>query len=237
MNVFETIKRNRRIVIIGAGSVYAITAVALAAGFTSNGIDGYQAIALAVGFTLPATLALLSLNRRPSLLTAAWMAALASAVIVIELSPVWIVIAVAWGIASRSRPRPAPDARWMTWGRPLLAVATVVPVFVLFMHLDPVCTTTYSDGRTEVVDASTRGFQSGWQFPGSTYSGGIQSSTQAVDGSAVAGPDLVSEQCDSDTVVWWEALISVATSASILGWASRWPTSNQLTSDRVGAAV
>jgi hypothetical protein len=221
MNVFETIKRNRRIVTIGAGAVYLITAFALITGITSRGIGAYQAIALAVAFTLPATLALLSLNQRPSLLTVAWMAALVDAFVQIELSPIWIVIAVAWGFAGRSRPRPAVEARWMTWGRPLLAVMVAVPVFALFMHLDPVCTTTFADGHTETVDATSRGFQTGWQF-GSSYS-----STSSSDSSS-EGAGSVSESCASNTVVWWEALLSVGTSAAVLGAATRWPTSHSL---------
>lgn len=223
MNVFETIKRNRRIVMIGAGAVYLITAVALVAGINSGGIGVYQAIALAVAFTLPATLALLSLNQRPSLLTVAWMAALVNAFVVIELSPVWIAIAVAWGFAGRNRPRPAIEARWMTWGRPLLALMVAVPVFTLFMHLDPVCTTTYADGHTETVEASGQGFPSGWQF-GSSYS------TNSGSVSSLGG-DSVSQDCSSNTVVWWEALLSIAASAAVVGLASRWPTSEQLGSE------
>jgi hypothetical protein len=223
MNVFETIKRNRRIVMIGAGAVYLITAFALIAGMTSGGIGAYQAIALAVAFSLPATLALLSLNQRPSLLTVAWMAALVNAFVVIELSPVWIVIAVAWGFAGRNRPRPAIEARWMTWGRPLLALMVAVPVFALFMHLDPVCTTTFADGHTETVEATDQGFPTGWQF-GSSYS------TNSGSASSLGG-DSVSQDCSSNTVVWWEALLSIAASAAVVGVASRWPTSEKLGSE------
>lgn len=226
MNVFETIKRNRRIVMIGAGAVYLITAFALIAGITSGGIGAYQAIALAVAVTLPATLALLSLNQRPSLLTVAWMAALVAAFAVIELSPVWIAIAIAWGFASRSRPRPAVEARWMTWGRPLLALMVIVPVFVLFIHLDPVCTRTYADGRTESVSAASQGFQTGWQF-GNSYSTNSGSSS-----SSPLGVDSVSEDCSSNTVVWWEALLSIAASAAVVGAATRWPTSEQLVAEQ-----
>ncbi len=222
MNVFETIKQNRRIVMIGAGAVYLITTFALIAGITSGAIGAYQAIALAVAFTLPATLAMLSLNQRPSLLTVAWMAALVNAFVVIELSPVWIVIAVAWGFAGRNRPRPAIEARWMTWGRPLLALMVAVPVFTLFMHLDPVCTTTYADGHTETVKATDQ--PTGWQF-GSTYTSSTGSSSSSI------GTDSVSETCDSNTVVWWEALVSIAASAAVVGVASRWPTSEQLGSE------
>ncbi|MBK5266171.1 MAG: hypothetical protein JJE47_01930 [Acidimicrobiia bacterium] len=221
MNVFETIKRNRRIVMIGAGAVYLITAFALVAGISSGGIGVYQAIALAVAFTLPATLALLSLNQRPSLLTVAWMAALVAGFAVIELSPVWIVVAIAWGFASRNRPRPAVEARWMTWGRPLLALMVAVPVFILFMHLDPVCTTTYADGHTETVIGTSGGFASGWQF-GSSYS------TSSGSASSPGGTGSVSENCDSNTVVWWEALLSIAASAAVVGVARRWPTSESL---------
>ncbi len=223
MNVFKTIKRNRRIVIIGAAAVYAITAVVLVAGLSSGSIEIFRAISLAVATTLPATLALMSLDRRPSLLTVAWMAAIVSAFLIITASPIWIVIAIAWGYASRSRPRPAPDALWMTLGRPLLAFTVVIPVFVMFTHLDPVCTITYQDGSIENVDAASRGFETGWKF-GATLNGWTETSSF----SALPPGDFESEECSSDTVVWWEALASVAGSAAVLGAASRWPTSEHL---------
>lgn len=231
MNVFETIKRNRRIVIIAAGAVYLITAIALGFGLTSGNIEIFRAIGLAVAATLPATLALMSLNRRPSLLTVAWMAAVVSAFVIITASPIWIVVALAWGFASRNRPRPAPEARWMTVGRPLMALAVVVPIFVMFAHADPVCTVTYQDGRTETIDAATRGMDTGWQF-GSSFgsSTGMSSSTSG-------GSDTQSEECSSDTVVWWEGLASLVASAAVTGVASRWPTSDQLAPEASSVSV
>lgn len=224
MNVFDTIKRNRRIVIIGAGAVYAITAIALGVGLISGNIEIFRAIGLAVAATLPASLALLSLSQRPSLLTVAWMAALVSATVVITASPIWIVVALAWGFSSRNRPRPAPDARWMTVGRPVMALAVVIPIFVMFAHVDPACTITYRDGSVEVIDPATRGMEAGWQFGGSTFGGSTSFGTSA-------GSDTQSEECTSDTVVWWEGLASVVASAAIFGLARRWPTSEQLVSD------
>ncbi|MDH5503732.1 MAG: hypothetical protein OEY98_06890 [Acidimicrobiia bacterium] len=222
MNVFETIQRNRRIVIIAAAAVYLITAVALGAGLISGSIEVFRAVGLAIAATLPATLALMSLDQRPSLLTVAWMAAVVSAFVVITASPIWVVVALAWGFASRNRPRPAPDARWMTVARPLMALAVVVPIFVMFVHADPVCTVTYRDGRTESVDPATRGMATGWQF-GSSFG-----STTGMSSGTSVGSDTESEQCSSDTVVWWEAVASVLASAAVLGVASRWPTSDQL---------
>ncbi len=231
MNVFETIKRNRRIVIIAAAAVYLITAIALGFGLTSGNIEIFRAISMAIAVTLPATLALMSLNRRPSLLTVAWMAAVVSAFVVITASPIWIVVALAWGFASRNRPRPAPEARWMTVGRPLMALAVVVPIFVMFAHADPVCTVTYQDGRTETIDPASRGMESGWQFGNSFGSStGMSSSTSA-------GSDTESEECTSDTVVWWEGLASMVASAAYLGVASRWPTSDQLAPEAASVSV
>lgn len=219
MNVFQTIKRNRRIVIIGAGVVYAIAAAALIAGVISGGIGILQAAALGIAATLPATMAVVSLDRRPSLLPVAWMAALVGAFLIITASPVWIVVALAWAFAGRSRPRPARDTRWMRWARPLLAIAVALPVYVMSTHLDPACTSTFADGHTEAVDPARRGFETGWLF-GRTMS----SSTQTTTG----GPDVVEENCASDTVVWWEALASILASSAIVGAALRWPTSDQL---------
>ena len=231
MNVFETIQRNRRIVIIAAAAVYMITAVALGAGLISGNIEVFRAIGLAIAATLPATLALMSLNQRPSLLTVAWMAAVVSAFVVITASPIWIVVALAWGFASRNRPRPAPEARWMMVGRPLMALAVVVPIFVMFAHADPVCTVTYRDGRTESIDPATRGMTAGWQL-GNSFGG----STGMSSGTA-GGSDTQSEECSSDTVVWWEGLASLVASAAVIGVASRWPTSDQLAPESASGSV
>ena len=232
MNVFETIKRNRRIVIIAAGAVYLITAVALGAGVVSGNIEIFRAISLAVAATLPATMALMSLNGRPSLLTVAWMAALVSALVIITASPIWIVVALAWGFASRNRPRPAPEARWMTVGRPLMALAVIVPIFVMFSHVDPVCTVTYQDGRVENVDPASRGMETGWRVGGTFFSGGFESSS-----GTSAGSETQTEECTSDTVVWWEGLASVIASAAVIGVASRWPTSDQLAPEAASVGV
>lgn len=237
MNVFETIKRNRRIVIIAAATVYAIAGIGLYAGLTSGAIELYRAVSLAIGATLPATLALMSLRQRPSLLTVAWMSALVSAFVIITASPIWVVVAVAWGYASGRRPRPAPHARWMTWARPLLALAVALPILVMFAHLDPVCTVTSSDGTVENVDPASRGFDQGWQL-GSSLNGGSSMSTS---GSTTADEDasgtFSTEECTSDTVVWWEALASLATSAAVVGIASRWPTSGHLVEEQQPAVV
>lgn len=237
MNVFDTIKRNRRIILGGAVAVYAIAALALVGGVTSGSIELYRAISLAIAATLPATLAVISLQRRPTLLTAAWMSAVVSAVALITVGWIWIVVAIAWGYASGRRPRPAPDARWMTWARPVLALAVVLPIVVMFAHLDPVCTVTSSDGTVENIDPASRGYAEGWQLGGSFFAGGSTTSTSASSAS-VAGSTteteaetFTSEECSSDTVVWWEALASVATSAAVVGVASRWPTSEQLVTE------
>ncbi len=238
MNVFETIKRNRRIVLGGAVAVYAIAALALVGGVTSGSIELYRAISLAIAATLPATLAVISLQRRPTLLTAAWMSAVVSAFVLITVGWIWMVVAIAWGYASGRRPRPAPDARWMTWARPLLALAVVLPMVVMFAHLDPVCTVTSSDGTVENIDPASRGYAEGWQLGGSFFAGGSTTSTSASSASVAGSTSseneaetFTTEECTSDTVVWWEALNSVGASAAVLGVASRWPTSEKLVAE------
>jgi hypothetical protein len=221
MNVYQTIKRGRRIVIGTAGAVYLLAAVMLAVAGGSGGITPWQAVAIWVAVTLPATLALIALDRRPSLLPAAWMAAIVAGATVLESAPVWIVVAVIWARIASSRPRPPAERRWMSWGRPLLAAGLFVPVMLLMIHTDPVCTATYADGHVESLDPATRGFSEGWRFP-------LAWSQSNIGSESTSGPSSVSEECSSDTVVWWEAVVSVMASGLVVYLALRWPTAHDL---------
>ncbi len=222
MSVYGQMKRNRRIVAGTAGLVIALAVVLSILGVVSeNGLGLLQALATAAAFTLPAWFALISLDRRPSLLPAAAMAALVVGFLALELMPLWLIVAIVWGLVARSRIRPAPEPRWARFGRPILAIAAVVPVLVLLAHLDPACTVTYADGRTEQVDPADRGLESGWQI------GPVGSSSSITSEGAVR-----SEECASDTVVWWEAAFSLGATAGIVALALRWPTGESLVADR-----
>lgn len=218
MTTFRQIKRNRRIV---AGTAVLVTVAAVAAMtigvFSDGGPGAFQAIATLAALTLPAVFALISLDRRPSLLPGAVMAALIVGVLVLGLLPLWLVVAIVWGMVARNRLRPALEPRWAWFGRPLLAAAVALPMLLMFSHLDPVCNVTYTDGRVQQVDAATHGYPSGWRFSLGTSTTRIES---------VSG--VTAETCSSDTVMWWEATLSLVATTGIVLLALRWPTGNQL---------
>ena len=215
MTMFRQIKRNRRIV---AGTAVLVMVLAVAIGvFADDGPGVLQATATVAALALPAVFALISLDRRPSLLPGAVMAAIIAGVLVLGLLPLWLVVAIVWGMVARTRPRPAPEPRWAWFGRPLLAAAVAFPMLLMFTHLDPVCTVTYTDGRVQQVDAATHGYPTGWRFSFDTYTTGSES---------VSG--VTAQACSSDTVVWWEATFSLIATAGIVLLARRWPTGNQL---------
>jgi hypothetical protein len=218
MNTYLDIKSGRRL--IWAGIVFgAAVALALAiATYMSNDGSALRATATFGLVSIPAALALLSLDRRPSLLTAAAMAALVQGVILLTsgLGLLQVIPAILWYLAGQKRPRSAAAPGWATWARPLLAVATLLPLVVMFSHLDPICTVTDADGRvlSSEVDSDAR---SGWAPLSLGSSAG--SSTDS---------DGVTRSCTSDTVQPWESAASLAVSVLIVGLASRWPTANQL---------
>lgn len=221
MTTFRRIKRSRRIVAGSAGLVTATAAITLALGVLPEGGPGIlQGVATLAAIALPAVFALLSLDGRPSLLVGAVMAALVSGVLSLVLLPAWLVVAIIWGWVAKARPRPVAEPRWAWFGRPLLAAAVAVPIVLMFSHLDPVCTIDYADGRVEQIDAATRGYTTGWRLgAGSTFT------------SSDSGSDITAETCSSDTVVWWEAALSLLATSGIVVAAFQWPTGHELADD------
>lgn len=224
MDTYKRIRRNRSIV-KGSASIVILFAIGGAAfGIRSETeLTVLQAVATAVALTLPAAFALVSLERRPSLLPAAVFAAAAIAVAVPEFLPVWLLAGGAWILAIRNRPRPLLEPRRVWLGRPLLAVTVIVPLILLFGHADPACTLMTEDGRVEEVDPATRGLNSGWRWglPGSSIS------ISSFGSSTGEGPTEV-EECSSDRVLPWESLASLTASGLIVGLAFRWPTTARL---------
>jgi hypothetical protein len=185
---------------------------------SAAGAAALVAIATAAALALPAAFALLSLDRRPSLLLAAVIAAAVIGTTIPESLPVWLIAGGAWIFAIRGRPRPLREPRWARLGRPLLAVTVVVPLIFLFAHADPACTVTTDGGRVEQLDPAVRGLQSGWRWGFSSSSLSVSSSAS----SAGEGTTQV-EECSSDRVMPWEALSSLAASGLIIALAFRWP--------------
>jgi hypothetical protein len=175
--------------------------------------------------SIPSTMAVFSLDRRPSLRTAAAMAALFPAFMLLTslIGLAYFVIAILWYLAGQKRPREAASPEWATWARPFLAALVVLPLFALSAHLDPQCTITDADGNVTVTTETN--FPTGWNF-----GWGMTSGTGSSDGTG-------SRTCVSNTIVWWEAALSIALSAGIVVLASRWPTAESLATSTPTKAV
>lgn len=222
MTTYREIKTGRRL--IWTGIIFGVSiALALAiATFMSENGSALRAGAILAFTSIPAAFALLALDRRPSLLTAAAMAALVQGVLLLTsgLGLLQVIPAILWYLAGQKRPRPAAAPTWATWARPLLAVATLLPLVVMFSHLDPICTVTDADGTVVSTEVDTSA-PSGWTLS----LGGLTSSSTGTDS------DGVTRSCTSDTVRPWESALSLAVSALIVGMATRWPTATRLTEE------
>lgn len=221
MNLYQDIKRNRRLVGGGIVVLYAMTlAVIVLRSFNADRLDLQTALgtlALAVVIALPPTIAWLSLDRRPGLLPAAALAAVMVGFGASVFMPIFLIVAFLWGRAWWGRPVPVETSRPLWWARVALALGAFVALFMLFVHIDPVCTQTMADGSTVSIDAGSRGFQSGWRFATATTS--FSQST-----SGPVGAEVVSETCSSDEIVAGESLASLVVSALVVALATRWPT-------------
>jgi hypothetical protein len=178
----------------------------------------YSALAFAAMLAIPSIFAFISLDRRPSLLTAATMTAVVAGVFLIMagIGFIYFLVATLWYFANGRRPRPAPAPSWATWGRPLLAAAALVPLLVLVAHLDPECTVTSADGT--VTSAPADGYPTGWSFAFGT------------SGSGHSG-DGTTTSCTSNTIRPWEALSSLAMTSGLAWVGTRWPTTAELEPD------
>lgn len=222
MPVYETIRLNRRMTWVGIILGYALAAVLVGVRITNNDSTAGEvlgSVALGVAASVAPTMALLSLDRRPSLLPAASLIAMLMGVVELTLLPFWLLLALVWGRAHNRRPMKAEVSRSRWWGRAAMAFGVVLSVFVLFVHLDPYCTETMADGTVRQVDPVDRGMSSGWRF-GSTTSQGTDTSQSGFDGP-------VSSRCISDTIVWGEALASLLLSLTVVGAALRWPVNSE----------
>jgi len=218
VNTYNDIVSSRRLIKIGIVLDYA-AALALMViriintdQLTAGEILG--SVALGAALATPATLALLSLDRRPSLLPAAAIGVLATSVVALFLLPIWLAVAFLWYRAWTVRPVAAKMSRWWAAGRIGLGFLMAASILVLFVHLDPACTQHLTDGTTRSVDASSRGFTTGWIFGDGTTSS---------SGTFTSDNDVASETCTSDTIVLGEALASLAITGLVLAVGFRWP--------------
>jgi hypothetical protein len=217
MNAYRDIKTGRRL--IWAGIIFVVSMALAIASYMSQDGSALKALAVLAFMSIPAALALLALDRRPSLLTAAAMSALVQGVLLLTsgLGLLQVIPAILWYLAGQKRPRAAAAPTWATWARPLLAVATLLPLVVMFSHLDPICKVTDAGGTVVSSEVDTNA-PSGWALS----LGGLTSSSTDTDS------DGVTRSCTSDTVRPWESALSLAVSALIVGLATRWPTGTRL---------
>jgi hypothetical protein len=221
MSTYSDIKNSRRLVWAGIVIGYGLAVGVAAANLSSDEGTPLTALAFLLGFSLSASLALISLDRRPSLLPVAAMGAVVQGVLLItSVGLVEFVPAVLWYLAAQRRPRAAATPPGATWLRPLSAAATVIPLLVMFAHLDPMCSVTGPDG-TMVRTYVAEGAREGWALE----QGSSSSTSSSNDGETT--------RCATNTIVWWEAVASAGLSAVYVALVvALWPTSEQLTRSR-----
>jgi hypothetical protein len=159
-------------------------------------------------------LAFLSLDRRPTLLPAAAIGALALSIVAVWLLPVWLGMTYLWYRAWVGRPVRADVSRRRAAARVGLGFLIVAAILVLFVHLDPACTQRLTDGTTRSIEASSRGFDTGWVF---------SSGNRTSSGTSVVDAGVAEETCSSDTIVVAEALASLAITGLVFELGRRWP--------------
>lgn len=217
MDTFENIVRSRRLVKIGVGLGYAgaVAVAALRIANTDPATVGETLGSLALGAAAatPSTLALLSLDRRPSLLPAATVAQVAVGLLAYVLLPLWIVVGVLWHRAWRGRVVRADVSKARAAARVGMGALVAASILVLFVHVDPVCTQTLNDGSVQSIDPATRGLQSGWTF--STGNSTVATSS--------LGAEIAEERCSSNSIVVGEALASLVIIAATIELGRRWP--------------
>jgi hypothetical protein len=190
-----------------------ITRIANTDALTAGDVLG--SIALGVALAVPPTLALVSLDRRPTLLPAAMLGLIASGLFSGLLGPVWLFVAYLAYRGWSARPVRAVTPRSLRLARIGVAAGVFASLLVLFVHVDPVCTQRLADGSVVSVDASTRGLGTGWAF-----NGGV---TTTASSSGELGASIVSETCTSDTIVVGEALASMMVAGLLVLAGLRWP--------------
>lgn len=217
MSTFDDIVRSRRLVKIGVYVGYAAAAALAAIRIANTDAptlgETLGSLALGAAAATPPTLALLSLDRRPSLLPAATIALIPIALLAYVLLPGFVLIGLLWHRSWRLRVVRSGVSRARGAARIGLAALVAASVLVLFVHVDPVCTQTLADGTTQSVDPATRGLDTGWAF-------GLGTTT--VSGSSI-GADVTEERCASDSVVAGEALASLLFVGATIELGRRWP--------------
>jgi len=163
------------------------------------------ALAFSMILIVPPTLALYAMRGRPQLFVAAGGLSIVLSVVMSVLGVVMIAVAVVWfSMYARARA-----------GGVLRTVAACTAVLILgaasaaslFIHLDPRCAETYTDGTVRIIPIEETAMESGWIWNVGSASSGV----------FLVGPDVALSVCSSDVVTWTEAAISISLAAAALG--------------------
>jgi len=194
----------RRIsVLVGATFVLRIGASDLPISLVLPGAFAFSAAA-----ALPPALAYMAARGRFSLYAAAGFSATLLAfgmsvfgLVMLPLGIIWLVIYFkdrTDGFTERAESVP------MTLGVAFVVVSFAIGAyFVLFLHLDPRCVSTYTNGEVQLVPLDEVELDSGWIWNVDSTSGGIVAS----------GSNVLSTSCTSDVVTWPEAVASLTLSS------------------------
>lgn len=168
------------------------------------------AIVIAAVVAVPPTLAALSMRNRSLLLLPAGVLGLAGALGLLSIFGLPLVIlGLIWFWAYlKVAPR---DHFLRKFGMVLVPLLWLGAFVALFIHLDPQCEQRLSDGTVQQVDPVIRGFESGWAW---------EVDTSTFSGSGIVSADVAFEACASDTVVPWEAALSMllSTASVAVAW-------------------
>jgi hypothetical protein len=173
--------------------------VVLALRFLSEGAVGGRlgVLPVAAVYGLPALLAALAFRQRPPLLLAAGVASLVLAVFPFSLhSFVYGPVGLIYIIGYARWPTPHHDAKRSAAAAALVSLLLVAAVVALIWHEDPICYSKDTSGEVTVD-----------RDPDPVTSG-----SQTIE----ADSGIVETGCSSDTVVWWEALTSLALTGGAL---------------------
>jgi len=219
MSIHQDIIKNRRRVkagiVLGFTGAIALTIIRLANTDPVTIGETLGSVALGPVLATPATLALLSLDRRPTLLPAAALTALVTVMVGAVVLPVALATAFIWYRAWAERPVAAATSTVRKSAHFGLAFLLLAATLTLFVHVDPVCVQRLTDGTERSVDAASRGLTTGWAF-------GSVGTTGTTSSSSISG-DVAEEVCTSNTIVLGEALASLALTAIVLESGRRWP--------------
>lgn len=218
MNIHKNLKNARRLIWAGAILGYSAAVTVAILNLRESRDTLLTAIAFLLVLSLPPTIALISLDRRPSLLPAATMAVVLQGILLFTTPVAWLlfVVMALWIFANRRRPGASTTPRHVAWWRPLIGAATLFPLMIMFVHMDPACTITGTDDQIIEVQPNPSA-QEGWVLPPRMTS--IET--------GATGEGTV-KTCTSDSIRAWEAGLSMILSGAIAAAAFKWPTNNQL---------